>query len=151
MNEGFLFETYSQKIKSHVVESQDIPCLAMFKSLTVKHHTVTHMIILNDSISKFHQCSIWRFCWGIYMSFSICLGKKNAEVVKFLGILEKNLSLKIKHIFVRERKAMFRLEKFFFVFQTIFKLCFIMQIIYCIIHRCLRFHFILFLFSYISL
>ena len=58
------------------------------------------------------------------MSFSICLGKKNAEVVKFLGILEKNLSLKIKHIFVQERKAMFRLEKSFFClsnnFQTLF-------------------------------
>ena len=70
------------------------------------------------------------------MFFSICLGKKNAEVIKFLGIL-KNMSPKIKYIFVQERKEMFLNKKVIFVFHTIFKLDFIMQIIYCIIHGCL--------------
>ena len=55
MNEGFLVVTSSQKIKSHVVESQKAslvwPCL----SLTEKQHTVNRMIIFNDSISKFYQ------------------------------------------------------------------------------------------------
>ena len=78
------------------------------------------------------------------MFFSICLGKKNAELIKFLGIL-KNL--------VQERKAMFvsLKKKVIFDFNTTFKPDFITQIIYCIIHRCLCSHFILFLFSYISL
>ena len=76
VNKGFLFATSSRKIKSHVVESQITllvwPCL----SLTEKQRTVNHMIILNDSISKFYQCSIRGFCQGISMFFSICLGKK---------------------------------------------------------------------------
>ena len=61
----------------------------MFKSLTEKHHTISHMIIFNDSISKFYQRSIWGFCRGISMFFSIWLGKKNAEAIKFLGIFKK--------------------------------------------------------------
>ena len=62
----------------------------MFKSLTEKHRTINHMIIFNDSISKFYQCSIWGFCRGMF--FSTCLGKKFAEVIKFLGILKKYVS-----------------------------------------------------------
>ena len=47
----------------------------------------------------------------------------------------------MKHIFVQERKAMFHLaKKVIFVFNTIFKLDCIMQIIYCIIQRCLYSH-----------
>ena len=52
------------------------------------------------------------FCRGISTFFSICLGKKDAEVVKFLGIL-KNMSPRIKYILVQERKAMFRLKSYF--------------------------------------
>ena len=85
------------------------------------------------------------------MFFSIYLGKNNAEVTKFLGIL-RNMSPRIKYMFVQERKAMFRLiEKLFLAFHAIFKLDFMTQIIYCIIHMCLCFHFIFLLFSYISL
>ena len=40
------------------------------------------MIIFNDSISKFYQCSIRGFCRGISMFFSIWLVKKNAETIK---------------------------------------------------------------------
>ena len=43
------------------------------------------------------------------MFFSICLGKKNAELIKFLGIL-KNL--------VQEIKAMFHLIKKLFLTLT---------------------------------
>ena len=99
VNKDFLFATSNWKIKSHVVESQITllvwPCL----SLTEKQHTINHMIIFNDLISKFYQCSIRGFCRGISMFFSICLGKKNAEVIKFLGIL-KNMLPRIKFIFV---------------------------------------------------
>ena len=49
------------------------------------------MIIFNDSVSEFYQCSIWSFCQDICF-FSICLGKKIAEVIKFLGILKKYVS-----------------------------------------------------------
>ena len=56
-----------KKFKSHVVESQItlVVCLVMFKSLTEKHRTINHMIIFNDSISKFYQSSIWGSCRGI--------------------------------------------------------------------------------------
>ena len=36
--------------------------------------------------------------------FSICLGKTNAEVTKFLGIL-KNMSPRIKYIFVKKKQC----------------------------------------------
>ena len=76
--------------------------------------------------------------------FSICVGKKNIEVIEFLGILKKYVS-KNKIFFIQERKAIFLLiKKLFFVFHTIFKLDFITQIIYCIINRRLCSHFILF-------
>ena len=102
------------------------------------------MIIFNNSISKFYQCSIWGFCRGIPMFFSICLGKKNAEVIKFLGILKKYVS-KNKIYFCSRKKSNVSLnKKVIFVFHTIFKLDFIMQIIYCIIHRCLCSHFTFF-------
>ena len=39
----------------------------MFKSLTEKHSTINHMIIFNDSFSKFYQCNIWGICRGISM------------------------------------------------------------------------------------
>ena len=123
----------------------------MFKSLTEKHCTINHMIIFNDSVSKFYQCSIRGFCRGISMFFSICLGKKNAEVIKFLGILKQCVS-ENKICFCSRKKNNVSLnKKVAFVFETIFKLDFVTQIIYCIIHRCLCSHFILFLFFYISL
>ena len=118
--------------------------MAIFKSLTENHHTVNHMIIFNEAISNFCQCSIGGFCQGISMFFSICLLKKNAEVIKFLGILKKYVS-KNKIYFCSRKKSNVSLnKKVIFVFHTIFKLDFITQIIYCIIHRCLCSHFILF-------
>ena len=132
-------------------ELNNIACLAMFKSPTEKDRTINHMIIFNDSISKFYQSSMWGFWRGISMFFSICLGKKNAEVIKFLGILKKYVSDN-KIYFCPIKKSIFLLnKKIIFVFHTIFRSDFIKQIIYCIIHRCLGSHFILFLFSYISL
>ena len=117
-------------------------------SLREKRHSVNRVILFNDPINKFYQCSICGFCRGISMSFSICFGKKNVEVIKFLGIVTK-CAAKNKIYFCLKKKAMFRLIKKLFVFHTIFKLDFITQIIYCIIHRCLYSLFILFLFSYI--
>ena len=75
----------------------------MFKSLTKKRRPINHMIIFNDSISKFYQYSIWGFCQGISMFFSTCLGEKNAEVIKFLGILKKYIFPRIKYISVQEK------------------------------------------------
>ena len=122
----------------------------MFKSLTEKHRAINHVIIFNDSISKFYQCSIWGFCRGISMFFSICLAKKNAEVIKFLGFLKKYVSENKIYFCSRKKSNVSLNKKVIFVFHTIFKLDFITQIIYCIIHRCLYSLFILFLFSYIS-
>ena len=106
MNKGFLFATSSRKIKSHVVESQITllvwPCL----SLTEKQRTINHMIIFNDSISKFYQCSIRGFCRGICTYLVSSSAKKNAEAIKFLGILKKDTSPRIKNIlFEKERQC----------------------------------------------
>ena len=126
----------------------------MFKSVTKKHRAINHKIIFNDSISTFRRCNIWGFCQGISMFFSIYLSKrkkKNAEVIKLLKILKKYVS-KNKIYFSSRKKSNFSLnKKVIFVFHILFKLDFITQIICCIIHRCLCSHFILFLFSYVSL
>ena len=77
------------------------------------------------------------FCRGISMFFSICLGNQNAEAIKFLEILKRYTS-KNKIYFCLQKKRNVPLnKKLNFVFHTIFKLDFIMQIIYCVIHKCL--------------
>ena len=79
------------------------------------------------------------------MFFSICLGKKrNVKVIKFLGILKNYVYESKRYVFSRKKSNVSLNKKVIFVFHTIFKLDFIMQIIYCIIHRCLCSHFILF-------
>ena len=50
------------------------------------------MIIFNNSISKFYQCSIRGFCWGIIYVFYYVSAKKketNEEAIKFLEMLKK--------------------------------------------------------------
>ena len=137
MNRGFLFATSRRKIESHVVECQITllvwPCL----SLPEKQRTINHMIIFNDSISKFYQCSIRGFCRGISMFFSIYLTKKNAEAIKFLGLLKKYVSKNKIYFCLKKKSHVSPNKKVIFFFQPIFKLDFIMQIIYCTIHRCL--------------
>ena len=80
-----------------------------------------------------------------YLCFLVSASaKKNAEVIKFLGILKKYVS-KNKIYFCSRKKSNVSLnKKVIFVFHTIFKLDFITQIIYCITHRCLYSLFILF-------
>ena len=138
MNKGFLFATSTQRIKIHVVESQITLLVWPYLSLTEKYRTINHMIIFNDSISKFYQCSILGFYRGISMCFSICLGKKkkkNAQVTKFLGILKKYLSQNKIYFCSRKKSNVSLNKKVIFVFHTISKLDFITQIIDCIIHR----------------
>ena len=120
------------------------PCLL----LTEKQRSFNHMIIFNDSVSTFYQCSVWnspRQSANIYVSWYLLRQKKkkNAEAMKFLGTLKK---------YVSKNKLYFCLKKKSNVSNilNIFKPNLIMQIIYCIIHRCLYSLFILFLFSYIS-
>ena len=117
--------------------------MAIFKSLTENHHTVNHMIIFNEAISNFCQCSIGGFCQGISMFFSICLLKKNAEVIKFLGILKKYVSNN-KICFWSRKKSNISLNKnvIFYLshnFQTWFH-----NADHLNIYRCLCSHFILF-------
>ena len=117
--------------------------MAIFKSLTENHHTVNHMIIFNEAISNFCQCSIGGFCQGISMFFSICLLKKNAEVIKFLGILKKYVSNN-KICFGSRKKSNISLNKnvIFYLshnFQTWFH-----NADHLNIYRCLCSHFILF-------
>ena len=110
VNKSFLFETSSRKIKSHIVGSEIKllvwPCL----SHTEKQSTINHMITSNDSISKLYQCSIRGFCQGISMFFNICIGRKNAEAIKFLGILKKYVS-KNKAYFCLNKKSNVSFDK----------------------------------------
>ena len=78
------------------------------------------------------------------MFFSIYLCQKNVEVIKFLGILKKYVFNNKIYFSSRKKSNVSLNKKVIFVFHIIFKLDFIMQIIYCIIHRCLCSHFILF-------
>ena len=152
MNKNFLFAASRWKIKIHAVDSQVTLLVWPYLNHLQKNIArINHMVIFNDSISKFYQCSIWGFCRGISMFFSICLAKKNAEVIKFLGFLKKYVSENKIYFCSRKKSNVSLNKKVIFVFHTIFKLGFIIQIIYCIIHICLCFHFIIFLFSYISL
>ena len=82
------------------------PCL----SLREKRHSINHVIVFNDPINKFYQCSICGFCRGISMSFSICPGKKNIEVIKFLGIVTK-CAAKNKIYFCLKKKSNVSLNK----------------------------------------
>ena len=155
LNKGFLFATSGRKIRSHVVESQITLLVWPHLSLTEKQRTINHMIIFNDSISKFYQCIICGFCRGISFLVSASEKKKkksktNAEATKFLGILKKYVSNnKICFLLKKKSNVLFN-KNVTFAFHTIFKLDFIMQIICCIIHRCLHSLFILYLSSYIS-
>ena len=77
--------------------------------------------------------------------------KKKCCGNEILTNLKKYVS-KNKIYFCSRKKSNVSLnKKVIFVFHAIFKLDFITQIIYCIIHRSLRSRFILFLCSYISL
>ena len=123
------------------------PCL----SLTEKQCTINQMIIFNDSISKFYQCSIRAFAEA-YLCFLVSASaKKNAEAIKFLGILKKYVSRNKIYFRLKKKSNVSLNKKVIFIFRTIFKFDFITQIIYCIIHRCLYSFFIQFLFSCISL
>ena len=134
MNKGFLFATSCRKNKSHV-ESQITLLVWPCVSITEKQCKINHMIIFNDSIGKFYQCSIRGFSQGRSTFFSICLGKKNAEAIEFLGIKKKYVS-KNKICFCFKKKSNASLYKeIIFVVHTIFKVDFITQIIYCIIYR----------------
>ena len=84
------------------------------------------------------------------MIFSICLGKKNAVAIEFLGFIKKKYFSKKKK-FGFKKKEMFCLTEKLFLFFTIFKLDSITQIIYFIIQIRLYSLLILLLFSYISL
>ena len=132
MNKGFLFATSSWKIKSHVVESQITlpvwPCLNHLQKNIAQ--LIPWSFLMIQSVS-FASAAFEAFTEA-YLSFLVSAQQK-----------KKKKKMRIKYILLN--------KKVIFVFQTIFKLDFITQIIYYIIHRCLCSHFILFLFSYIGL
>ena len=124
------------------------PCLNHLQKNIAQLITWSFLLI---QLARFTSAAFEAFAEA-YLCFIVSASaKKNAEVIKFLGILKKYVS-KNKTYFCSRKKSNVSLnKKVIFVFHTIFKLDFITQIIYCIIHRCLCSHFILFLFSYISL
>ena len=91
MNKGILFAISNRRIKSYAVESQLTLLVWPYSRLPEKQCTINRMITFNDSVSKFYHSCIWGFWRGISMFFSICLSKKNAKAIKFLGIF-KNVS-----------------------------------------------------------
>ena len=147
MNKGFLFITSSWKIKSHVVESQitllvwwclnhlqrNIAQLITWSFLMIKSVSFTSAAFeaFAKAYLRFLVSSSPKKCWG-------------AEVIKFLGILKEYVSKNKIYFCSRKKSNVWLNKKVIFVFYAIFKLEFIMQIIYRIIHRCLCSHFILF-------
>ena len=110
-------------------------CLFSHVSITCRKTSHNHMIIFNDSISNFYQWNIWGFCQDISMS---------SVSAKYLESLKKYVS-ESKIYFCSRKKSNDSLNrKVNFVFRATFKLDLITQIIYCIIHRWLCFHFIFF-------
>ena len=69
--------------------------------------------------------------------------QKNAEIINFLRFSKKYVFEDKIYIFSRNKGSFSLNKKVIFVFHTIFTLDFITQIIYGVIHRCLRSHFIL--------
>ena len=96
------------------------PCL----SLTENQSTINHIIIFNDLISL-TSAAFEAFAEG-YLCFLVSASAiKNAEAIKFLGILKKYVS-KNKIYFCSRKKSNVSLnKKVIFVFHTIFKLDFI--------------------------
>ena len=68
-----------------------------------KYRKINHKIIFSESISAAFEA----FSEKYLMFFSICLDKKNDEVIRSLGILKEIMSPRIKYIFAQERKVMF--------------------------------------------
>ena len=130
----------AERLKPCRGESNNIACLAMFKSLTEKHCTITWSFLMIQSVSFINAA------FEAFVKTYLCLlvSASAKKVIKFLGILKKYV-FENKIYFCSRKKSNVSLnQKVIFVFQTIFKLDFIMQIICCVIHRCLCFHFILF-------
>ena len=143
MNKGFLFANSSWKIKSHVVESKAAllvwPCLShLEKNIT---QLITSFLMIQSA--SFTSAAFEAFVEA-YLFLSICLGNKNAEVIKFLEIVKNYVSENKIYFCSRKKRDVSLNKKVVFVFHKIFKLDFITQIIYCIIHRYLCSHFVLF-------
>ena len=107
------------------------------KKCAEKQRAFNYMMIFNDSISKLCQCSIQGICRGTSMLFSTCLGQKTAK-----KYILRNLK---KYISKNEIYFSLKKESNVLNISDIFKLYFVTQIIYSIIHRCLYSIFILFL------
>ena len=145
VNKGFLFATSSQNIKSHVVESQITllvwPCLNHFQKNIIQ--LITWSFLMIQSVS-FTSAAFEAFAEA-YLCFLVSASaKKNAEVIKFLGILKKYVSENKIYFCSRKKINVLLNKKVIFIFHTIFNLDFVTQIIYCIIHRCLYSLFLLF-------
>ena len=140
VNKVFLFATANWNIKSHCGESNNMACLAMFKSVTEKYHIIdTWSFSMIQSVS--FTSAVFKAFAEAYLCFLVsALSKKMLRyITKFLGILKTNLS-ENKIYFCSRKKS----SEVIFVFHTIFKLDFITQIIYWISQRCLYPHFIIF-------
>ena len=53
------------------------------------------------------------------MLFSICLGKENAEAIKFFGILKKYVSKNLKYIFLFKKEMFCLVKKLFLSFTQL--------------------------------
>ena len=111
VNKGFLFATSSRKIKSHVVESQITllvwPCLNHLQKNIAQ--LITWSFLMIQSVS-FTSAAFEAFAEAYLCFFSICLDRKNAEAIKFPGILKINVS-KNKIYFCLKKKSNVSLNK----------------------------------------
>ena len=114
VNKGFLFASSSRKIKSRVVENQITSLVwpsLVYHLQKNNAQLITCSFLMIESVSFTSGAFEIRLgSWQLPMLlprhlpryiyvFSICFAKKNAEAIKFLGML-KSTSPRIKYIFV---------------------------------------------------
>ena len=100
------------------------PCLNHLQKNIAQLITWSSLIIQSVSFTS----AVFEAFAEAYLCFSVS-AKKNAEVIKFLGILKKYISE--NKICLRKKSNVSLNKKVIFIFHTIFKLDFITQIIYC--------------------
>ena len=75
-------------------ENAELP-LALF-SLLWKANLLTFEFVVQQLEFTLAVGKCWGFCWSIFMFYSICLCKNNAEAIKFLGLIKNTFPRIIK-------------------------------------------------------
>ena len=85
---------YAEWLTVRQSENAELP-LALF-SLFWKANLLTFEFVVQQLEFTLAVGKCWGFCWSIFMFYSICLCKNNAEAIKFLGLIKNTFPRIIK-------------------------------------------------------